>query len=132
MKTNNDPTEIEEEVQEAKFNFALSSLQRIHELLQSITTLAKNPEVSGADLQVLKRRLIKQLLVQSIVLLHKDDSKKIIEKVEGIKLKINTHGFVVYSLELDNKLDDCVMDIQISMQKHGKFFIQDKEDKEAL
>lgn len=124
----------EEEKGEAKFNFAVSSLQRIHELLRSIALLENKigNTMQPNEYQISKKHLLKQLLVQSYVLMDDGDREDIKKKVYDINLKFNSSKEVTYSNKLNDEMNDCLIDIQESMQKKGSFFTQKKEDEDLM
>lgn len=130
---------FEEETEEAKFNFALASLQRIHDILKAIVENEKKVNVSldPAQVQIIKKRLVKQLFVQAYPLLVEKDKQTIKDKVNGVKLETKKgsgmdRGVVISSLKVNEELDNCIIEIEASMQKQGKFFMPDKDEGSLL
>ena len=118
--------------QEAKFNFALSSLERIHKLLMKISQVEADTNISSEGKQVVKRRLVRQLFVQAYVLLKDEDKSEIKKKVNALKLYFNKNKLLDYSEKLEEEMNDCLILIQESMQKHGKYFVLKKEDSDLF
>lgn len=116
---------------EAKFNFALASLERIHKLLQDITNIEKRAgdSLSVGGAQASKRKLVRQLLCQAYVLLDDSNKEEIKKKVYGLKpvVYVDYQG-LMFSSKLDSDMNDCIILIQESMQKNGKFFVLPKEE----
>ncbi len=119
---------------EAKFNFALARLEGINEILMNIVENEKKLAVnlSASQVQVIKKRLVKQLFVQAFPLLKEEDKETIGKKISGIILKLNKTGYekgsVISTSKVNEELDDCIIDIEKSMQKQGKFFMPSKDE----
>lgn len=122
------------ETQEAKFNFAVSSLQRIHEILQGITSIEKAAgyKVTYPEAQLTKLKLVKQLFVQAFVLLEEGKREAIKKELYNLKTTSDINNISKYSIELDDNLNNIIIKIQASMQKRGKFFVLEKEDDELF
>lgn len=128
----------EENYEEAQFNFALASLQRVHEILQAITKNDKESiKVIPLGLsQSIKRKLVRQLLVQSYPLMSTKNKKELKKKVYSLKLKskkVYSGGKLgdvyKYDDKLEDEMNDCIIEIQESMQKEGKYFVSKKDEK---
>ncbi len=115
--------------QEVPFDMAKETLKSIRLWIDKITQLSVcvfgGTKIPNNEMIVLKRDMVGQLIVLSCTLLG-DDLEEIEEFFEDIKLKrgdIRTGGgwsknVIVYSKEVDNKLDECMKGIQKSLKKY--------------
>jgi len=123
-----------ESFEQAKFNMALDTLKRLGEILREIKMVESSIIYSKEEKQQVKVSLVKQLFYQSTPLL----DLKFVEKhrvsivaLRTSKIKIfERHNYGEnkymgignkYDPDLDDKLDNILIDIQIELQKKGHF-----------
>lgn len=129
-------TEKEEykEYEQAPFNMALDTLKRLGEILREIKLISVNPIIDLEDKQEIKISLVKSFFINSIPLLEdnyieenrdkflelKPISQQVAEKTPYGSLKMigNVNS---YNVDLNIKLDNLLVDIQIELQKKGCF-----------
>lgn len=120
----------------APFNFALATLMRINNIIELIGRVNLMGEERS---QFIKLDLIRQLYIQSIPLINKQDKKDALKKkIDELKLpepkKIyDLNGtFVRYEVVFDNKseaeLDKLEVEIQEALQAEGAYFMPSKHD----
>lgn len=130
----------DDESQNAVFNMALDTLYRLGKILQEIKYLEFKTEYSLEIRQAVKIGLVKQFFVQASPLL---DEKKIDEyKSEILSLKPKVVNVVssksmnnskalgsqmVYDEQLGIRLDEILIELQISLQKK-KYFMPTSDD----
>lgn len=121
---------VEEERVQAPFNMALDTLKRLSDILKDIRIFSSTLEIGKGERQEIKVSLVKQFFIQSTPLLEEDAIEKYKEQVLALKptLKkiLNRKGLVVeiisdYNSELETKLDNIVIELQLELQKKGHF-----------
>jgi hypothetical protein len=126
-----EPNKKPEETQ-SPFNFALATLERIHEVLRDIKNNEVKEGLNKIQKQVYKLRLIRQLFVQAYPLLDKSDKKTIKEKVYATKMRkkldIHNHKQLYFSHKLDDEINNCILMIEDSLQKSGRYFMPSQAD----
>ncbi len=127
---------------EAKFNMAIATLQRVDKIFEEIKRVSSMaigiPGITMGQVQRLKLTVMWQLFIQSIPLM--DDTKlEENEKIEDIKARLDKivikrkeirskrGGEVLryedlYDVNVEKELNNIEIDIQIALQKSGKYF----------
>lgn len=125
-----------EESSGAPFNFALATLMRINSIIELIGRVNLMGEERS---QFIKLDLIKQLFIQSIPLINKQETKDALKKkIDDLKLPepkkiFDLNGtFVRYEVTFDSKaeaaLDKLEVDIQEALQAEGAYFMPTRSD----
>lgn len=129
-----DANEID--LKSAPFNFAIDTLQRIADILETITALSINETMFGdiAMVQYRKWKAVKQLYLASFPLITKpEDKAKIKHQFEQVKLNTKSDSRnsespkLIYSHEVDKQLDNVIEEIERILQK-DKYFMPPKDD----
>jgi len=133
------PTYQRNEGSAAPFNMAISTLMRIDKILIDIVNLGANPNIPKNIKQSIKVSLVKELFSQSSALLPVEVVEKyrpVWESLEPYErdIGIGSSGIVrkqekkiIYSPELELKLDQFALLIQRELQKE-KYFMPPKSD----
>ena len=123
----------EEERLDAKFNMALATLQRLDTLLKEYSRISIQP-IYNSETQMIKYKILRQIYLTTIPLLDLDDSKEIKKKIDAIQFKKKTENpdTFIFSAEIDFKMDEILIDLQIVLQNKGKHFMPLAEDETGL
>lgn len=123
---------------EAPFNMAIATLRRLDSILLQIRSNEITYPYDSPEKQKAYLSLVKQFYINAVPLFPKNDNdfKEIgdellnikIKKSQGIKKGFQTYIYY-YDEELNKKLDDFLITIQIKLRK---FFMPDKRDIEGL
>lgn len=124
----------------APFNMAISTLERLSGTLIKIREVSCDPLIPLDLQQQMRVKLTRQFFIQASPLLSEKVVEEYMERFKEIKansryiLKSNSSGFkktnemkVIYSEELDEKIDLFLLDIQRELQKE-KYFMPPKKD----
>ena len=114
-----------EEVASAPFNSAVACLMRIDDCLKRFYFASK---LEGSDMQIFKKRLAKELIIQASPLLKNENVEELMKEIREIKLKVNSNGFVRFSSEVTDKIDDVVIKTQRYLQEDGRYIMPSTKD----
>lgn len=131
----------------AVFNMAISTLEKIHNILRNIAMVSVGFTIDSEETtlmdpgksQHIKYRLVNQLFIQSIPLIDsnkyedwkndmKDRIRRIVPRYGARYSDCKQVGsFEVFVPEIEFELDDIVIEIQEQLQKEG-YFMPSKHD----
>jgi hypothetical protein len=118
------------EPEKAPFNMAQDTLKRLGKILEEIKALSYRDDLTMEVRQAIKIGLLKQFFIQSSPLLPEEEVKNY--KLETLKLKskvvktvqhqswdasIVTGQQIIYDEELEFRLDEILIEIQMILQK---------------
>ena len=137
-----DKKEEEQQKKKAVFNMALNTLERLGNILSEIKIITHDNYLNAETRQRMKIDLVKQFYVQSSPLLPKSSienySNKILELKPVIKkIMENRAGSNpvfkgmsnVFDYEMDKKLDEILIKLQIALNLEGYFMPSIKDTK---
>jgi transposase len=120
----------------APFNMAIATLMSLRQTLDAIRNIEGRLDYPPEERQRIKIELVKRFYVDSSPLIFE---QKILEKFEYI-LDVNPEQFICvnrnnqkqkvkvkYSHELNKQLDECLLRLQIELQKK-KYYMPPKDD----
>lgn len=129
----------------APFNFALGTLEKIHNILVKITNISAlysiESDMSEAEAQHIKYNLVRQLFIQATPLYNKEkhktwksdtykELKKIKEELKFVQQfnqgKLIGHR-ALFDPIINDKLDDITIEVQEKLQEEG-YFMPSKKD----
>jgi hypothetical protein len=131
------------ELEKAPFNIAQDTLKRLSQTLDEIKQLAYKTDYDMETRQAVKIGLVRNFFVQSSPLLLEDFVKKYKLEILKLRPKIvriiqnrtwNESKYVgqqiIYDEELEFRLDEILIELQIVLQKEG-YFMPRAEDEES-
>ena len=131
------------ELEKAPFNMAQDTLKRLSQTLDEIKQLAYKTDYDMETRQAVKIGLVRNFFVQSSPLLLEDFVKKYKLEILKLRPKIvriiqnrtwNESKYVgqqiIYDEELEFRLDEILIELQIVLQKEG-YFMPRAEDEES-
>ena len=110
----------------APFNAAVACLMRIDDCLKRFYDTSKSDD--PCDMLVLKRRIAKEIIIQSSPLLKAEKVNELMKEIRGIKVGIDTRGFAVFSSDVADKIDDVVIKVQSYLQDAGNYLMPSLKD----
>jgi hypothetical protein len=123
--------------EEAKFNMALDTLQRLGEILRQVKNVSISPELEQGLKQRTKLILLKQFFIQASPLLdskNKDALSKGVFKIQENKQRVigKTSGKFLgyqttYNPDLEDEIDLMFIKLQDELQKQ-KYFMPPKDE----
>ncbi|RPJ79780.1 MAG: hypothetical protein EHM20_00310 [Alphaproteobacteria bacterium] len=123
----------EEEKEQAPFNMALNTLERLGTILKEIKEISCNPFFRNEQKQEVKISLVRQFFSNAVPLLSieyvKEMTPKILSLIPLQKHIVYNNGLsscsseseTAYSFALDNKLDVIIIELQCKLQEKGHF-----------
>ena len=120
----------EGEIQEAKFNFGVATLERIHTSLEKIRWGFEF--LNGIPRQRFHIDQVKILFMNATPLLKKENVKKYEEEIDGLKLKskvMRGRQIIFYDQKLEVRLFEIVREWTLILEK---YFMPKKSDFQGL
>jgi len=118
----------------APFNMAIATLMSLRYTLDRIRDIEGRIDYPASERQRIKIELVKRFFVDSSPLLGEDGSNKykyVLDFKPMQVIKVNKIGeqkkVTIYSMELNKKLDESLLEIQIELQK-SKYFMPPSDD----
>lgn len=123
--------------EKAPFNSALDLLERLSNILTQITKVKQVPMLNKDLVQGYVLKLTKDYYIQSIPLLSetaRKDLKPILDLEQKemeiiIDKKLSGRKKTVYTKEVEDKINDTLIKIQMDLQDVGKYFMPPRRDR---
>ena len=120
----------------APFNMAIATLMSLRNTLDHIRDIESRIDYPDYERQRIKIELVKRFYVDSSPLINNDEVIKSfdgilkLKPIQVIKVDRGTQKerkIIIYSYELNEKLDDYLLKLQVQLQKN-KYFMPPSED----
>jgi len=120
----------------APFNMAIATLMSLRNTLDRIRDVEGDQNIPPKERQRIKIELVKRFYVDSSPLIMKEAILKKYEHILGIRpaevITVNKSNqkqkkIVIFSYELNEKLDRCLLNLQVELQKN-KYYMPPTED----
>lgn len=133
------PEEFKMQEEGAPFNMALATLEALRAILYEINRIYINPHYPDEVKQKLKIDMVKRFYVDSSPLLKEDvvnkykdildlkPAQKEVMSDEHGELSITNNSRLAFTWELETKLDNYLISLQVELQKE-KYFMPPKKD----
>jgi len=120
----------------AVFNMAIATLEKVHSLLMFYSEVSITPRKNPSELIVNKFNIAKQLMIQTIPLLKKEDRAESKERFSKIQLKpgwienryTQKQELSYYNPVTENELDDYIIFLQELLQETHNYFMPSSKD----